>query len=75
MAFQHGRTVTPEDVEADDRTYFASRDAMNALIATPPATAAGLRVALAYFLEWDDDIPDDTGEYLRAILGAPLLTA
>ena len=66
-----------ENPRNDDAHARARRKANAALarsLRTVPATLAGVRAAVAYFVEWDEGcIPDDSGEYLKTLAQSPAL--
>lgn len=48
--------------------------ALAKLLRTAPATLAGIRAAVEYFVEWDENcIPEDSGEYLITLARSPAL--
>jgi len=74
LAREQGRTVTPADIEANERASSAEKEAMAALKQTQPVTMAGLKASLAYFIDWDgDQMCEDASIGLRALLRSPLL--
>ena len=75
-AKEKGRTVTPADVEANERAVRLEREAMAGLIQTMPTTMAGLQAALNYFVAWDgDQMCEDASAGLQALLRSPLFEA
>ena len=73
LAREQGRTVTPADVETNERADRLEREAMATLKQIAPMTMAGLKAAIAYLIEWDEgEMGDDAREGLTALLGSPL---
>jgi hypothetical protein len=49
------------------------REALDELLATVPATAAGMRAAIQYLIGYDDGrLPDNIGQFLVTLLKSPL---
>jgi hypothetical protein len=73
LAREQGRTVTPADVEANERAKRATDDAMAALQQTAPVTMAGLGAAIAYLVAWDgDQMCEDASTGLQALQRSPI---
>jgi hypothetical protein len=54
----------------------AADDALEAFLATPPTTLAGLRAALEYVVEVDSGcLPDNGGRIAERLLRSPLFAA
>ena len=56
------------------RATAAEREALDALYQTPPQTAAGMRAAVAHFVEYDMGcVPECSGRFLSTLLRSPVL--
>ena len=64
----------PRNDDAHARARRKTDAALAKLLRTAPATLAGVRTAVEYFVEWDENcIPADGGEYLRTLARSPAL--
>jgi hypothetical protein len=69
-----GRPETKADKAATEAASTAETEAVEALIATPPQTIAGLRAAIEHLAKYDDGSePVASGRFLRALMNSPLL--
>jgi hypothetical protein len=69
-----GREVTEADEAAYEAANQAEVDAFEALITMPPATVAGMRAAMNYFIEFETDGIEGAPErFLTALLASPIL--
>jgi hypothetical protein len=66
--------LTMSEVDAYRATHDdVDRKALEAFLATPPTTLAGLRAALAYAVEVDCDcVPDNAGRIAGTLLRSPI---
>ena len=66
------KDTDPRPYEEADKLY---EEAIEALMATAPLTLAGAKAAIAYFVEWDDGVDNDTSRYLETLLRSPVFAA
>jgi hypothetical protein len=71
-ARQHAREITEEDLAEDAAATRGAKEALTALLATVPLTAAGARAAVLYFSE-DECIEEYATDFLETLLKSPAL--
>jgi hypothetical protein len=71
VAEQEGRAITLADEAEFDAASAANDSALEALLATPPATKAGARAGLDYFMSLDDG--HHLGDFAEALRDSPIL--
>jgi hypothetical protein len=70
VELDHAETRDPK---LHKRAHKAARRALSDLMKTAPTTLAGLRAAIAYFVNFDEGcIPETSGEYLPTLLRSPV---
>ncbi len=73
VAMREGREVARAEWDAYQRASAMEKQALDQLLATAPATAVGMRAAIAYLVSFDDGrLPDDLGLFLATLLKSPL---
>jgi hypothetical protein len=71
-----GRTVTRSDREAYDTASLIEGQVLAELVATSPASVTGMRAAIAYFLDFEDEILVDCARpFLATLLSSPALSS
>jgi hypothetical protein len=72
-AMRKGRQVARAEWDAYERASASEESALDDLLATTPATAVGMRAAIAYLVSFDDGrLPDNLGLFLATLLRSPL---
>lgn len=71
VAEHEGRAITPADEAEFEAASAANEYALEALLATPPATKAGARAGLDYFMSLDDG--HHLVDFAEALRDSPIL--
>ena len=73
-AARRGQKVAQADWDAFERANANAEQALDELLATPPASLEGIRVTITYFLNFDEGyLADLARPFLTALLKSPVL--